>query len=75
MNYLNQKHFLEDICIEDPKSDAKVSFGYLTQCLERECLDLSKCFGFGSDGASVMTARLSGVAARVKERSPHCVIG
>ena len=65
--------FLEDVCIEDPKSDAKVLFGNLTECLERKGLNLSKCFGFGSDGASVMTGRRSGVATRVKERSPHCV--
>ena len=57
--------FLEDVCIEDPKSDAKVLFGYLTQCLEQNGLDLSKCFG--SDGASVMTGRRSGVITRVKK--------
>ena len=65
--------FVQDITIEDPKSDAKVLFSYLVQCLERKGLSLAKCFGFGSDGASVMTGRRSGVATRMRERSPHLV--
>ena len=65
--------FLEDICIDNPKSDAGVLFGSLMDCLDRNGLDVKKCVGFGSDGASVMTGRHSGVAARVKQKSPHCV--
>ena len=43
-----------------------------------ESLDMTQLCGFGSDGASVMTGRLNGVAARLKRHSPrmisvHCV--
>ena len=43
-------------------------------------LAFSKLMGFGSDGASVMTGRLPGVATRLHRRNPylvaiHCVAG
>ena len=46
--------------------------------LEDHSIPLSGLVGFGSDGAAVMTGRLSGVAARLKSRQPvltsiHCV--
>ena len=65
--------FLEDICIHNPKSYAGVLFGALMDYLEKNNLDVKKCLGFGSDGASVMTGRHSGVATLVKQRSPLCV--
>ena len=41
-------------------------------------LALSRLMGFGSDGAAVMTGRLSGVATRLRRSNPyiigvHCV--
>ena len=71
--FLPKTYFLEDICIDNPKSDASVLFDCLINCLDRHGLDIRKCVGFGSDGASVMTGRHNGVATRVKRKSPHCV--
>ena len=72
-NFEPRTFFLADICIEDVKSDAEVLFKHLTSYLEAKGLDISKCLGFGSDGASVMTGRHNGVATRVKKRNPFCI--
>ena len=50
----------------------------LLQGLVDKSLDVTKLRAFGSDGASVMTGRLNGVAVRLKRHSPgmisvHCV--
>ena len=50
----------------------------LLACLEENDLPLSKLVGLGTDGASVMTGRHNGVAARLKRRQPiltgiHCL--
>ena len=46
--------------------------------LDDKSIPMSRLVGFGSDGASVMTGRHSGVATRIKNRQPivtsiHCV--
>ena len=50
----------------------------ILKSLEEKSLDITSLCGFSSDGASVMTGRLNGVAARLKRHSPrmisvHCV--
>ena len=50
----------------------------LLQGLVEKLLDITRLRAFGSDGASVMTGRLNGVAVRLKGHSPrmisvHCV--
>ena len=72
-DFVPQTLFLENICIDDVKSSADVLFKHLIQCLSEKGLDINKCLGFGSDGASVMTGRHNGVASKVKQKSPHCV--
>ena len=71
--FIPKTHFLEDISIEHCKSDASVLFGELEERFEKNGLDWKKCLAFGSDGASVMTCLHNGVAARVKQKNPHCV--
>ena len=66
-------HLLKNICISDPKSDAKVLYDSLFKYLVDEEIDIGKLKGFGSDGAAVMVGKRSGVATRLKEVSPHCV--
>ena len=68
-----QTHFLKNITVTDSKSDAEVLCHHILQYLEEEGLDMSKLYGFGSDGAAVMIGRHSGVATRLKELSPHCI--
>lgn len=51
----------------------------ITTYLEGQKLLLNKLMGFGSDGASVMTGRVSGVATRLNRINPylvsiHCVV-
>lgn len=65
--------FFKNVTVDNPKSDASVLFEKLKKALEDEGLDLSQVFGFGSDGASVMTGNKTGVATRMKEENPHCV--
>ena len=65
--------FLKNVTVDDPKSDALTLFTYLVKALEEDGLDISKCVGFGSDGAAVMTGKLTGVAARMREKSPHLI--
>ena len=46
--------FIKNITVSDPKSDAAVLFGYIRKALLEDGLELSKCLGFGSDGAAVL---------------------
>lgn len=66
-------YFLENITIDNPKSDAAVLFQAIEKCIGDKGLNINQVKGFGSDGASVMVGRHSGVATRVKHKSPHCV--
>ena len=65
--------FLKNVTISDPKSTAQVIFDHLMSALEEDGIDITKCIGFGSDGAAVMVGKDKGVAALVKKASPHCL--
>ena len=72
-NFKPQTIFLKNMTISDPKSDAQVLFDNLFSVLQQEGLSVERLKGFGSDGAAVMVGRKSGVATRVKQKSPHCI--
>jgi hypothetical protein len=71
--FIPRTYFLTNSTIKDPKSDAVVLFGTLKAALQKEGLNLKNILGFGSDGASVMVGKTKGLAAKMKEESPHCV--
>ncbi|XP_021339253.1 zinc finger protein 862-like [Mizuhopecten yessoensis] len=71
--FIPHTHFLQNVTIDNPKSDANVLFEAMEKCLTDHGLDLKKVKGFGSDGASVMVGKHNGVATKVKGKSPHCV--
>ena len=71
--FVPQTIFLKNMTISDPRSDAQVLSDHLFLVLQQEGLSIDKLKGFGSDGAAVMVGRKSGVATRVKEKSPHCI--
>ena len=63
---------------ELPDGTAETVEKNLTAYLESKDMPLSRMVGFGSDGASVMTGRHNGVAARLKRLQPiltsvHCI--
>ena len=67
------------LCITDmPNGTAETIEGTMMKFLNEKSLEVTKLCAFGSDGASVMTGRLSGVAVRLTRHSPriiavHCV--
>ena len=67
------------LCITDiPNGTAKTIKETILKFLNEKSLDITKLCAFGSDGASVMTGRLSGVAVRLTHHSSrmiavHCV--
>ena len=67
------------LCITDiPNGTAETIEGAILKVLSEKDLHISRLCAFGSDGASVMTGRLSGVAVRLTRHSPrmiavHCV--
>ena len=67
------------LLIQDiPNGTAETIVTTLKQSLVDKNLDIAKLRGFGSDGASVMTGRVNGVAQQLKKDSPklisvHCV--
>jgi Domain of unknown function (DUF4371)/hAT family C-terminal dimerisation region len=70
--------FLGLLFIVDGKKDSKVIFDTLMAAMKIWGLDLSKCVGFGSDGAATMVGKNTGVAALLKKVNPfltstHCV--
>ena len=52
---------------------AESIYNAITQYCETKDIPLSKCVGFGSDGANVMTGIRSGVCARLKVDNPYLV--
>lgn len=61
-----------------PNGTAQTIEAAILQCLADNNVDVTRLRGFGSDGASVMTGRVSGVPTRLKNHSPrmifvHCV--
>ena len=70
------KHFLKLIHIADGKAETIEKV--LTAFLDENDIPISNITAFGSDGASVMVGRVSGVAARLKHHNPqilsiHCI--
>ena len=67
------------LCIIDiPNGTAEKIENAILQYVGDKLLQVTKLCAFGSDEASVMTGRLSGVATRLKHYSPtmiavHCV--
>ena len=71
--------FLGLIHIEDGKKDSKEIFNALLGALKEWDLNLDNLVGFGSDGASTMVGKNTGVSARLKKEvnpfltAVHCV--
>ena len=68
--------YLADVQLEG--CDVSSILTVILRVLEDYEVSIKKCFGFGSDGASVMTGRENGVAALLKRENPyvtsiHCV--
>lgn len=67
------------LCITDiPNGTAETIEGAMLKFIGEKTLQISRLCAFGSDGASIMTGRLSGVAVRLMRHSPtmiavHCV--
>ena len=67
------------LCIKDmPNGTADTIEGAILKYMNEKSLEVSKLCAFGSDGAAVMTGRLSGVAVRLTRHNPkmisvHCV--
>ena len=71
---LNSKtYFLGNAKLTDVSVTAGVLYCALNTFLSDIGVQCKKIIGFGSDGASIMTGRKSGVAMRIKEESPHCI--
>ena len=73
VSYVASTHFLGNITVEGSSATAEVLFGLIVKFLKDKELPVEKLVGFGSDGASVMVGRKSGVATRLKELSPHLI--
>ena len=65
--------FFKNVTITNPKSTAAVIYECLKKALKDDGIDITRCIGFGSDGAAVMVGKENGVAALVKSESPHCI--
>ena len=67
------------MCIKDiPNGTAETIEGAMLRFVSDKVLQITRLSAFGSDGAPVMTGRLSGVAARLARHSHrmiavHCV--
>ena len=69
-----------DVLEHSPAPNAEAIFNYLCSVIEKENLQLENLKGFASDGASVMTGKYNGVAAKFNELEScktmvniHCV--
>ena len=67
------------LCITDiPNGTVETNEGAMLNSISEKTLQIMRLCVFSSDGASVMTGRLSGVAVRLMRHSPtmiaaHCV--
>ena len=52
-------------------ADSSVVYNSLISYLRACDIDISTVYGFGSDGAAVMTGKHNGVANRLKEQNPY----
>ena len=64
--FIDATDLLESSC--NSSADANATVSCLVKLLQKHGLDLNELItGFASDGASVMTGRIGGVAAKFKE--------
>ena len=68
-----ETHFLSNIKIPESSVTAYVVTAHLNSKLEEFKVDVKKVYGFGSDGASLMTGCKNGVATQVKGKNPLMV--
>ena len=78
VRYINQAFEVKTKClgnfhIKEAHINATILFNYVEQFLLKRKVPLSKVFGFGSDGAGVMTGKRNGVAKQVIDANPFCV--
>ncbi|XP_006813844.1 uncharacterized protein C17orf113-like [Saccoglossus kowalevskii] len=66
-----QIEFAANISIHDGKADTV--YNCIVEWLQEIGYNINKVSGFGSDGASVMTGRLTGVGVRLKALNPKIV--
>ena len=59
--------------IKEAHINATILLNYVGQFLLQRKVPLSKVFGFGSDGAGIMTGKGNGVAKQVIDANPFCV--
>jgi len=69
---------LDFLWIENGKKDFKMIFGICIVAVKTWGLNLTKCVGFGFNGASTMVGKNIGVVARLKKMNSfliltHCV--
>ena len=65
--------FLGNVAFEEPHVNATLIYTRLKAFLVNRGVGVDKVFGFGSDGASIMTGSKTGVATQFKSDNPHCV--
>lgn len=65
-----ETHFLDNVEID--KGDAETVYNALKSAAQNKGIDMKKVMFFGSDGASVMTGKKSGVSARLLHDQPMC---
>ena len=77
VQYFHEKklktNLLENIEITTAKADAETITSKILTELNIKGLDIRKMVGIGTDGASVMTGRKSGVVVRLREHTPSLV--
>ena len=73
-NLEQQTFFLGNIPFNDAHINAKMVFEKLKTFLQSRGVEIhDKIYGFGSDGASIMVGRQTGVATQVKQENPHAI--
>ena len=73
-----QTHFISNMKVSDISVTADVVTTHLCKILEDFDIEIQKIYGFGSDGASLMTGCKNGVATHMKNKNPvlitiHCL--
>ncbi len=72
-NLQQETHFLGNVPFTESSATAEVIFAKLRSHLEARGLEMGHIYAFGSDGASTMVGRNTGVATRLRELSPHLI--
>ena len=72
-DYEQKTFFLGNIPFEEAHVNATLVVNKLTDYLKIRGVQFTKVYGFGSDGASLMTGKKTGVATQIKDANPHCL--